>query len=79
LLLELKIKLTKQLLTKHIPKEKIRALMNFLKYFVRFENQLINAKFEKEILTERSNTIGIKEFLLDRAAKQGVEKKARQL
>jgi len=71
LLLELKIKLAKQLLTKHIHKKKIRVLMNFLKYYVRFENQLINDKFEKEIeiLTERSNTMGVEENLDDCATK----------
>ena len=76
LLLELKIKLAKQLLNKRIAKEKIRALMNFLKYYVRFENPDINDKFEKEleILTERSSTMGIEEFLLDRATKQGEKK-----
>jgi predicted transposase/invertase (TIGR01784 family) len=50
--------------------------MNFLRYYVRFENPDINAKFEQEveILTERSTTMGLEELLLDRATKQGVEK-----
>jgi predicted transposase/invertase (TIGR01784 family) len=73
LLLNLKLNLTRLLLAKQIVKEKIRVLMNFLRYYIRFENQDINTKFEQQvgILTERSNTMGIEEFLLDRAEKKG--------
>ena len=75
-LLNLKLELARQLLGKQIAKEKIRVLMNFLRYYVRFENPDINAKFEQqvEILTERSTTMGIEELLLDRATNQGLEK-----
>jgi predicted transposase/invertase (TIGR01784 family) len=75
-LLNLKLELAKQLLIRQIPKEKIRVLMNFLRYYTRFENSEINSKFEQavEVLTERSNTMGIEELLLDRATKQGLEK-----
>jgi predicted transposase/invertase (TIGR01784 family) len=83
LLLNLKLNLTRLLLAKQIAKEKIRVLMNFLRYYIRFENQDINTKFEQqvEILTERSNTMGIEELLLDRAEKKGEkkgEKKSKQ-
>jgi predicted transposase YdaD len=73
LLLNLKLNLTRLLLTKKIAKEKIRVLMNFLRFYIRFENQDINTKFEQqvEILTERSTTMGIEELLLDRAEKKG--------
>lgn len=76
LLLSLKLNLAKQLLVKQIHKEKVRVLMNFLKYYVRFENPDINAKFEEQvqILTERSDTMGIEELLLDRAERKGLEK-----
>jgi len=65
--------LAKRLLVKQIPKDKIRKLMTFLRHYVRFENQDLIHKFEQEIaiLTERSNTMGIEEFLLDRAKKEG--------
>jgi len=65
--------LAKRLLVKQIPKDKIRKLMTFLRHYVGFENQELTHKFEKEIaiLTERSNTMGIEEFLLDRAKKEG--------
>jgi predicted transposase/invertase (TIGR01784 family) len=73
LLLTLKLNLARLLLAKRIAKEKIRVLINFLKYYVRFENQEINAKFEQtlEILTERTTTMGIEELLLERAEKRG--------
>jgi len=75
ILLILKLKLARDLLTKDIPKEKIRVLMNFLRYYVRFENPVVNLKFDKEveILTGRSTTMGIEELLLERAKNQGLE------
>ena len=75
-LLTVKLELAKQLLAKQIGKDKIRVLMNFLRYYVRFENPDINVKFEQEveILTERSTTMGIEELLLERATKQGENK-----
>lgn len=68
--------LAKRLLTKQIPKEKIRKVMSFLRYYFSFENPQMFANFEKEIeiLTERNITMGIEEFLLDRAEKKGIEK-----
>ena len=49
--------------------------MNFLRYYVRFENPVVNLKFDKEveILTGRSTTMGIEELLLERAKNQGLE------
>ena len=81
LLLTLKLNLARLMLAKQIAKEKIRVLMNFLKYYVRFENQEINAKFEQEleILTERSTTMGLEELLLDRAKHEGVIAVAREM
>lgn len=74
-LLEIKMGLAKLLLSKKITKDKIRVLMDFLKYYVRFDAKENNIIFEQklEILTGRSNTMGIEELLLDRAKKQGIE------
>jgi predicted transposase YdaD len=74
-LLEHAFSLAKRLLAKKIPREKIRKLMNFLRYYLRFENPEMFAKFEWEIsnLTERSYTMGIEEFLLDNAKKEGLK------
>jgi len=76
LLLKLKLQLTHELLSKQIPKEKIRVLMNFLRYYVRFENKETNVTFDCEIekLTGRSNTMGIEELLLEKARHDGLQK-----
>ena len=68
--------LVKLFLSKHITKQKIRKLMSFLRYYVRFEKPEMLVKFVEEIgiLTERGNTMGIEELLLDMAEKKGIEK-----
>lgn len=75
-LLGLATDLIKRLLTKQMPKEKIRKVITFIRFYLRFENPEISAKFVQEIsnLTERKITMGIEEFLLDRAEKKGIEK-----
>jgi len=72
----IKLELTRRLLSKNIPKNKIRAIMNFLRYYSHFENPEMNLKFDKEIdeITQNKKTMGIEEFLLDRAEKKGIEK-----
>jgi hypothetical protein len=74
-LIDLKLDLVKHLLQKEIPKKKIRALMNFLKHYVRFndENTLI---FEQKLeqFTGKTYPMGIEQFLLQRAEDQGVKK-----
>ena len=75
-LFDLAYNLAKGLLTKQMPKEKIRKVMSFLRYYLHFENPQMFANFTKEIaiLTERKITMGIEEFLLDRAEKEGIKK-----
>ena len=72
-LLLLKLDLAKRLLTKKIPKTKINNLMNFLKFYIRFDNTETDVKFDNEIntITLKNKTMGLEEFLLDRAEKQG--------
>lgn len=72
-LFQLKIDLAKTLLRKQFPKEKIRAIMNFLKYYVRFDSEETIIKFDKEIelLTGKATTMGIEEFLINRATEEG--------
>jgi len=69
--------LVKLLLSKKITKEKIRKVISFLRYYVRFEKQEMLVKFveEIEILTTRTKTMGIEELLLDMAEKKGMSKK----
>jgi predicted transposase/invertase (TIGR01784 family) len=75
-LLNLKFKITRNLLSRNIETEKVRGLMNFLRFYVRFANSGMNAKFDEEIytITEKRKTMGIEEMLLDQAQKKGLEK-----
>ena len=73
--------LARRLLTKQIPKQKIRKVMTFLRYYLRFDNPEISAKFVKalKVLTEKSNTMGIEELLLDQAKKEGKLEDAKEI
>ena len=74
-LIELTLDIIKNLYKKGFPKQKVRSVMNFIQYYVRFnpENSII---FEKEIdnIKGKTGTMGIEQFLLDRATKKGIEK-----
>ncbi|WP_461044370.1 Rpn family recombination-promoting nuclease/putative transposase [Spirosoma harenae] len=74
-LLNLKLSIAKSLLNSQISKNKVRSILNFLRYYVRLENPVVNSKFEKEIesITQSSKPMGIEEFLLDRAKKEGLK------
>jgi predicted transposase/invertase (TIGR01784 family) len=56
-------------------KEKVQVLMNFLKYYVRFNDEN-SITFENEInkITGKTLPMGIEQFLLERATAQGIEK-----
>jgi predicted transposase/invertase (TIGR01784 family) len=49
--------------------------MNFLRYYLSFENPEMFTNFTKEIaeLTERSTTMGIEEFILDEVRREAIE------
>lgn len=77
----MKVSLAKSLLDKGLSKKKITKLMSFLHYYVRFEKPETVVKFDRIInqLTKRSKTMGIEEFLLDRAKKEGERSKSTQV
>lgn len=52
----------------------MHGLQTFLNLYVRFAKPETNAKFEEEIklLTNNNITMGIEEFVLDRAKKDGI-------
>jgi hypothetical protein len=74
-LLNLKIDLVKKLLSKNFSKHKIRNLLQFLKLYIRFDNQELINKFDTELehLTNKSTTMGLEEFVLDRAKRMGLK------
>ena len=74
-LFSLKLELAKALLVKSFDKQKIRQLLNFLRYYIRFEQEETIVKFDKalDILTNSRQTMGLEQFLLDRAERKGIE------
>ncbi len=74
-LFDLAFNLTKRLLTKQIPKEKIRKLMLFLRSYTSFDNQEMFTKFEQETaaLTENRRTMGIEEYILEVTKNEGIQ------
>ncbi len=74
-LFDLKLELVKELLKKNFTKEKIRNLLQFLKLYIRFDNQELINKFETElsIIQNQKTTMGLEEFVLDRERRVGRE------
>ena len=78
-LFDLKITLVRKMLGKNFSKPQINALLRFLKLYIRFENKELITKFDTELdtITKRPNTMGLKEFVLDRerrmARKEGLQ------
>ena len=75
-LFKLKFSLAKKLLEQKFPKQKIRGLMNFLKFYIHFADPKYNLNFDKTIeqITENNRTMGIEEMILERVKKEGLEK-----
>jgi hypothetical protein len=75
-LYQLKYTLAKNLLQKQFSKEKIDKLLIFLQLYIRFADSTYSAKFDKaiEVLTKNAKTMGIRELVLDRARKEGLQK-----
>jgi predicted transposase YdaD len=67
-LLNLKIDLTKNLLSRKLPKSKIRKILFFLRFYIRFEKRETDVKFEKTVdqITKGKQTMGIEEFIMNR-------------
>ena len=70
-LFDLKMQLLRKLYAKNYSRARITALLRFLKLYVRFESKELISKFDEELdrITNRSNTMGLKEFILDRERK----------
>lgn len=74
LLQELKYNLATELYSRNIDPIKTNAIMNFLRYYIRFDNKDISIEFEKRIKILTNNKMGIEEQLLEIAEKKGFEK-----
>jgi predicted transposase/invertase (TIGR01784 family) len=74
-LFNLKFSLAKQLLQHKFSKKKIGDLLIFLQLYVRFADPAYNLNFDKaiEVITKNKKTMGIREMVLERAKKEGLE------
>ncbi|MBB5438575.1 putative transposase/invertase (TIGR01784 family) [Pedobacter sp. AK017] len=72
---EIKMDLTRELIKRKVSKVKHDKIMAFLAYYVNFEKQEMMRIFEKEVqqLTGRTTPMGVKEILLERRKKEGIE------
>lgn len=72
--------LEKELVRRKVEPNKIRSLSNYIRFYVRLNDEALNQIFEKEVirLTGNKNTMGVEEILLqqaeDRGLKKGIEK-----
>ena len=75
-LLGLKLKIYKQLYYSGLKREKVSKIMDFLRFYIRFESDKMIGKFDQELALITNNdykNMGIDEFLLDRAKREGVK------
>jgi len=63
---KIKVRLTKNLLAKKYPKETIRDMLNFIKYYVRFKHNRLNLLYEQEVIKmlPNTNTMGLEELII---------------
>ncbi len=75
-LLDIKHDLYDQMMLRKMDKKERRAIYDFLTYYVQFEKPEMIRKFEEQIKEKqgRSTTVGTREYLLDKAKREGIEK-----
>jgi len=74
-LLHLKLQIFRNLYQRNVHPSKTRGLHTFLNLYVHFASPETSIKFEEAIqtITENKKTMGIEEFVLERAKKQGLK------
>lgn len=79
-ILNLKFDLAKHLIKKQIHKTKIHALMNFLRFYVRFKENEKDLIFEEKLnqLTGKTYPMGIEQILREQAISEGLKKGIKQ-
>ncbi|WP_276088243.1 hypothetical protein [Pedobacter sp. JY14-1] len=78
---QIKLDLTRELIKRKVGKSKHIKIMDFLTYYVNFRNKEMMIKFEQEAekLTGRTEPMGVREILLDRAKREGREEERLQM
>jgi hypothetical protein len=78
----LKMEIAKRLLNSEMDKGKIRNIMNFLRYYIRFEKAEMIDKFDGALAEAAQNNktiMGTEEFLLDRAKREGRQEEKQEM
>ncbi len=77
-LFNLKVELARTLLSRKLPKSKVRSMLFFMRFYIRFEKRETDVKFEKAVdqITKSKQTMGIEEFIMNRI-KEEVRAEAR--
>jgi len=72
---KIKLDLTKELISRNVGKAKHIKIMDFLTWYVNFENREMMIKFEQEVeqLTGKTELMGVREILLERSKREGIE------
>ena len=72
--LDIKIKLVRRLLQLNIERRKIRKLLNFIKFYISFDEDDFFNKFERDIqqLTKSREAMGIEEAILQEFKERGL-------
>src|SRR5690606_13309006 len=72
----MKLDLHDEMMRRKMDKKTRQGIYDFLKYYVGFQKHENFVIFEKEVETKlgRSDTMGTREYLLDKAEKRGLEK-----
>src|SRR5690606_11811498 len=73
---DMKLDLHDEMMKRQMDKKTRQGIYDFLKYYVSFQKHENFVIFEKEVETKlgRSDTMGTREYLLDKAKRQGLEK-----
>ena len=74
-LYDLKIDLVRRMFKKNFSKNKIRAMLGFIKFYVRFENpeKGLNFDFDIDKITNKTYPMTVEEILLWQAKEEGIE------
>lgn len=81
----LKLNLIRHLLSRNMEREKIKSLLNFIRFYVRFEIEETKTEFNKELetLTKYKETMGleeqIREMIREEGFEEGIEKTKEKL
>lgn len=72
-----KLSLVRSMIKKEYALDNIRAMMNFIRFYIRLPNEKMNSIFEKkveEMVTNKNIPMGVEEIILQQAEERGLER-----